>query len=68
MKFVLDQVWIRENPESVKLPVGAWDENFVMSRWHEDETLDEALWEAVFSAYTAEHDEVTVLAVVRRST
>ena len=35
-----------------------------MTTWHEDDTLDEALWYAVFNTYIDEHDLSSVLAVV----
>ena len=60
---IVDEVWVHENPESAKLPASAWVENFVLTTQHDDETLDEALWEAIFNAFSAEHDLSTVLVV-----
>jgi hypothetical protein len=60
---IVDGTWIRENPASAALPVDAWDPSYVMTTWHDDEPLDEALWFAVFSAYVDEHDLSKLLAV-----
>ena len=60
---MVDLVWIRENPESAKLPVGAWDDAYVTTTQHDDEALNDALWFAIFNTHSAEHHLATVLAV-----
>ena len=60
---LVDDVLIRENAESAKLPAETWDETFVMTTWHERDTLDEAVWYAIFTAISDEHENSTVLAV-----
>jgi hypothetical protein len=64
---VFDDVWIRENPESAKLPADAWDETHVMTTWNDDKRLvglGDALWEVIFTSFSDEHDLSSVLAVV----
>ena len=39
------------------------DDSIVMSTWHEDESLDEALWFAVFAAYNDDAETDAVLAI-----
>jgi len=78
---VVDDVWIRENPESAALLGRNWfpwewargrravrrralDDAYVTTTAHEDDSLDEALWFAVFNTYAEGHDLSSVLAVV----
>jgi len=51
-----DEAFIRAVPED------RWDDEFVLTTWHDDEPLDEALWYAVFVAYNEPGVE-SVLAV-----
>ena len=60
---ITDLTWSRENPESANLPVGAWDETYVATTAHDGETIDEALWFAIFLAHVDEHELRNVLAV-----
>lgn len=43
---IIDEVLVDRSPD-------ATDEDVIMTTWHEDEALDEALWFAVNSAYPA---------------
>jgi hypothetical protein len=43
---IIDEVLVARNPD-------ATDEDVIMTTWHDDETLEEALWFAVNSAYPA---------------
>ena len=58
-----DSVWMRDNPESLELPAGAWDETFVSHSPTGGENLDEEIWWAIFPAYSEEHYLTSVLAV-----
>ncbi len=45
------------------MPEEWWDDHIVLTTWHDDEPLDEALWYAVFNTYLPMHDTTDVLAV-----
>ena len=64
MHDVVDEVWHRVNSDLAALPADAWDERDVMTTWHERESLDEALWYAIFLAHLEEHEFSSVVAVV----
>ncbi|TKB92852.1 MAG: hypothetical protein E8D41_08780 [Nitrospira sp.] len=53
---IIDEVLVDRDP-------GETDEDVIMTTWHDDETLEEALWFAVNSAYPQEH----MKELVRRS-
>ena len=46
MHDIIDEVVCNRNPDET-------DEDVIMTTWHEDEALDEALWFAVNSAFPA---------------
>ncbi|MEP6889345.1 MAG: hypothetical protein ABI955_01455 [Nitrospirota bacterium] len=46
VRDIIDEVIVNRNP-------GETDEDVIMTTWHDDEALNEALWFAVNSAYPA---------------
>ena len=54
---IIDEVLVDRNP-------GETDEDVIMTTWHDDETLEEALWFAVNSAFAVGNYEQTCMTLV----
>jgi hypothetical protein len=54
---IIDEVLVDRNP-------GETDEDVIMTTWHDDETLEEALWFAVNNAFAVGNYEQTCMTLV----